>query len=65
MQSGDTGSHSAKRIIVSPKQHRHATYSKVLDKRKRPIRGLWERSRERQTQKAEPWPPAADTAMQL
>src|SRR5277367_2994896 len=44
MQAADTGSTSAKRTIVSPKQHRRATYSKVMDKRKRPIRGLWERN---------------------
>jgi hypothetical protein len=30
--------------IVSRNQHRGATYSKVMDKRKRPIRGLWERN---------------------
>jgi hypothetical protein len=35
-----TGTHSK---IVSPKQHRRATYSNVMDQRKRPIRGLWER----------------------
>jgi integrase len=44
MQSIDTGSHVAKRTIVSQNQHRRATYSKVMDKRKRPIRGLWERN---------------------
>jgi len=42
MQSADTGSHIAKRTFVSPNQHRRAAYSKVVDKRKRPIRGLWE-----------------------
>jgi len=30
--------------IVIPKQHRAAAYIKVIDKRKRPIRGLWERN---------------------
>jgi integrase len=30
--------------IVSNGQHRRATYTKVCDKRKRPIRGLWERN---------------------
>jgi hypothetical protein len=45
MQSDDTASRSAQRTIVSPKQHRQATYRKVLDKRKRPVRGLWERNR--------------------
>ena len=44
MQSADTGSHIAKRTFVSPNQHRRAAYSKVVDKRKRPIRGLWERN---------------------
>ena len=44
MQSADTGSHIAKRTVVSPNQHRCAAYSKVMDKRKRPIRGLWERN---------------------
>jgi integrase len=44
MQSADTGSHIAKRTVVSQNQHRRATYSKVMDKRKRPIRGLWERN---------------------
>src|SRR5271169_2355794 len=44
MQAVDTGSHIAKRTIVSQNQHRRATYSKVMDKRKRPVRGLWERN---------------------
>jgi integrase len=44
MQSADTGSHIAKRTVVSQNQHRRATYSKVMDKRKRPVRGLWERN---------------------
>ena len=44
MQSADTGSHIANRTVVSPNQHRCAAYSKVMDKRKRPIRGLWERN---------------------
>lgn len=30
--------------VVSKRQHRGGTYRKVLDKRKRPIRGLWERN---------------------
>ena len=30
--------------VVSNGQHRGGTYSKVCDKRKRPIRGLWERN---------------------
>jgi len=34
----------AKSKIVCFNQHRPATYRKVLDKRKRPIRGLWERN---------------------
>ena len=44
MQSSDTASHSVQRTIVSQNQHRRATYTKVMDKRKRPIRGLWERN---------------------
>ncbi len=44
MQTADTESTVAKSKIVGPKQHRQATYRKVLDKRKRPIRGLWERN---------------------
>jgi integrase len=44
MQSGDTGSHSIKRTVVSQNQHRPTPYRKVVDKRKRPIRGLWERN---------------------
>jgi integrase len=44
MQAIDTGSHNAQRKIVSPNQHRRTAYSKVMDKRKRPIRGLWERN---------------------
>jgi integrase len=44
MQSADTKSTVAKSKIVSPKQHRPAPYRKVVDKRKRPIRGLWERN---------------------
>ncbi len=30
--------------VVSQSQHRAATYKKVLDQRKRAIRGLWERN---------------------
>ena len=44
MQPADTESTVTHRKIVSPKQHRRGTYSKVMDKRKRPIRGLWERN---------------------
>ena len=44
MQATDTGSHNAQRKIVSPNQHRRTAYSKVMDKRKCPIRGLWERN---------------------
>jgi len=44
MQAAETESTGAQNKIVSPRQHRHATYSKVTDKRKRPIRGLWERN---------------------
>ncbi len=44
MQAADTESTTAKSKIVGPKQHRQASYRKVLDKRKRPIRGLWERN---------------------
>jgi integrase len=44
MQADDTESTIAQTQIVSQIQHRRATYSKVMDKRKRPIRGLWERN---------------------
>jgi integrase len=44
MQADDTESTVAQVQIVSHNQHRRATYSKVMDKRKRPIRGLWERN---------------------
>lgn len=44
MQAADTESTNTASTIVSFKQHRGATYSKVVDKRKRPIRGLWERN---------------------
>ena len=44
MQAADTESTGAPDKIVSRHQHRGATYSKVVDKRKRPIRGLWERN---------------------
>src|SRR5271155_3608991 len=44
MQAADTESTDTRSIIVSRHQHRGATYSKVMDKRKRPIRGLWERN---------------------
>jgi integrase len=44
MKSADTESKDAGRTVVSQNQHRRATYSKVMDKRKRPIRGLWERN---------------------
>jgi integrase len=44
MQPADTESTDIQSKIVSRHQHRGATYSKVMDKRKRPIRGLWERN---------------------
>jgi integrase len=44
MKSADTESKGTQSKIVSRNQHRGATYSKVMDKRKRPIRGLWERN---------------------
>ena len=44
MQTDDTESTVAQAQIVSQNQHRRATYLKVTDKRKRPIRGLWERN---------------------
>jgi integrase len=44
MQAGDMESTNARSKIVSRDQHRGAAYTKVLDKRKRPIRGLWERN---------------------
>jgi integrase len=44
MQAADTESTNTTNTIVSSKQHRRTTYSKVMDKRKRPIRGLWERN---------------------
>src|ERR1035441_5224797 len=44
MQSADTERHGTKLTVVSPKQHRSVPYRKVVDKRKRPIRGLWERN---------------------
>jgi hypothetical protein len=44
LQSKAIASHSVNRIIVSPHQHRAASYTKVVDQRKRPIRGLWERN---------------------
>lgn len=44
MQAGDTTSKQANRTLVSVRQHRRAPYRKVLDQRKRPIRGLWQRN---------------------
>ncbi len=44
MQAADTESKVARSKIVSRHQHQGATYSKVIDKRKRPIRALWERN---------------------
>jgi integrase len=44
MQAAHTESTATRNKIVSRNQHRRATYSKVVDKRKRPIRGLWERN---------------------
>jgi DNA repair photolyase len=44
MQAAETESTGTQNAIVSPKKHRRKTYSKVMDKRKHPIRGLWERN---------------------
>ena len=45
MQATDMKSNRlAPHKIVSNSQHRQRTYSKVCDKRKRPIRGLWVRN---------------------
>ena len=44
MQAADTENKVAYSKIVSRHQHLGATYSKVMDKRKRPIRSLWERN---------------------
>jgi hypothetical protein len=44
MKSAVTERKGTGRTVVSQGQHRGATYSKVMDKRKRPIRGLWERN---------------------
>src|SRR5271155_3974849 len=44
MQAAETESTGTRATIVSAKQHRSQAYIKVLDKRKRPIRGLWERN---------------------
>jgi integrase len=43
MQPNEGESTARPATIVSPKQHRDTAYIKVLDKRKRPIRGLWQR----------------------
>jgi len=39
MKSADTESKDAGCTVVSQNQHRRATYSKVMDERKRPILG--------------------------
>jgi len=44
MQASDTARSHQRSTVVSHGQHRGATYRKVLDQRKRPIRGLWERN---------------------
>jgi hypothetical protein len=44
MPAADTESTGTQSKIVSPNQHRGATYRKVVVKRKRPIRGSWERN---------------------
>ncbi len=44
MKADATASNSGNQTVVSPRQHRRATYRKVLDQRKRPIRGLWQRN---------------------
>ena len=44
MQAKAIASNGVKRTVVSPNQHRVAKYTKVLDQRKRAIRGLWERN---------------------
>ena len=44
MQAKASASHIVNSAVISPRQHRAARYSKVLDQRKRPIRGLWERN---------------------
>lgn len=44
MQATAIASNSGTGTVVSQNQHRASRYNKVLDQRKRPIRGLWERN---------------------
>jgi integrase len=44
VKANATTSKGSNQVIVIPRQHRAATYKKVLDQRKRPIRGLWSRN---------------------
>jgi integrase len=44
MQAKAIASSGGNRTVVSQSQHRAARYKKVLDQRKRAIRGLWERN---------------------
>jgi len=44
MQAKAIASNGGKGTVVSQNQHRGARYTKVLDQRKRAIRGLWERN---------------------
>jgi len=44
MQAKAIASNGGTGTVVSHGQHRAARYNKVLDQRKRPIRGLWERN---------------------
>jgi hypothetical protein len=45
MQAKAIASKGGNRTVVSKQQHRGGTYRKVLDQRKRPIRGLWKRNK--------------------
>jgi integrase len=44
MQAKAIASNGGSGTVVSQNQHRASRYNKVLDQRKRPIRGLWERN---------------------
>ena len=44
MQATAIASNGGTGTVVSQNQHRASRYNKVLDQRKRPIRGLWERN---------------------
>lgn len=44
MQASGTASSNVNGTVISQNQHRSAIYRKVLDQRKRAIRGLWERN---------------------